>query len=107
MEAQAHRSLRPSSEHPEALRLLRTAIGGGDWELARSAAELVAGSAIPHTAEALQERMRILSDLLNGARAGRAHLADSLARVSAAKRFQEAAASALRERQNFAETTES
>jgi hypothetical protein len=107
MQAQAHRSLQPSSEHPEALGLLHTAIGGGDWELARSAAELVAGSAIPHTAEALQERLRILSGMLNGARAGRAHLGDSLARVTAAKRFQDAAASAFRERQNFAETTES
>jgi hypothetical protein len=103
MQAQAHRSPPPSSEEPEALRLLRAAIGGGDWELARSAAELAADGAMPYSAEALQERAGILSGLLNAARAKRAHLVDSLTRVNAAKRFQDGASAS--ERQNFAETT--
>jgi hypothetical protein len=105
MEAQAARFRPHNSDEPEAIRLLRTAISGGDWELARSSAELVAGGAVPATAEALQERCRILSDLLNAARAKRAHLVDAQARVNAAKRFQDAAGNAW-ERQNFAETAE-
>jgi hypothetical protein len=82
--------LRPhSSEEPEALHLLRTAISGGDWELARSAVELVAGCAAPTSLEETRDRLDALTTVLNAARAGRAHLVDSAVRVTAAKRFQD------------------
>lgn len=77
-----------SSEEPERFRVLRTAIGGGDWELARASAEEMAAERLPATAEGLKARAEALSELLNAARAGRAHLVDSLLRVNAARRFQ-------------------
>jgi hypothetical protein len=106
MEALETRSTQHSSEEPEPLRLLRTALGGGDWETARSAAELVAFASLPASAEGLQARAEALQELLNAARAGRAHLADSLARVSAARRFQGAAISLADDRQNLVDSTE-
>ena len=77
-----------SSEQPERLRVLRTAIRGGDWELARASAEEMAAERLPATAEGLKARADALAELLNAARAGRAHLVDSLSRVNAARRFQ-------------------
>jgi hypothetical protein len=76
------------SEEPERLRVLRTAIGGGDWELARAAAEEIAAERLPASAEGLKARAETLTELLNAARAGRAHLVDSFSRVNAARRFQ-------------------
>jgi hypothetical protein len=92
-----------SSEEPEPIRLLRTAIGSGDWDLARSAVTLVAFGSLPDSAEELKARAEVLRELLNAARAGRAHLVDSLARVSAAKRFQ-GAIFQDDERQNLADS---
>ena len=101
-----HKSPPHNSEEPEALRLLRTAIGSGDWELARTSAERMAVDPLPGSAEGLKTHAETLRELLNAARAGRAHLADSLARVTAAKRFQGAAASQADDCQNLVDSTE-
>jgi len=94
------------SEEPEPLRVLRTAIGGGDWELARATAEEMAAERLPATAEGLKARAEALAELLNAARAGRAHLVDSLSRVNAARSFQGSAEFQATERQNFVDSTE-
>jgi hypothetical protein len=101
-----HQLLQHSSEEPEPLRVLRTALGSGDWELARAAAELAAGGSLPDSAEGLKARAEILGELLNAARAGRAHLVDSLARVRAATRFQDEAVFQADDRQNLVDSAE-
>ena len=102
-----HPSAPHNSEEAEPLRLLRTAIAGGDWELARSAAALVAAGSLPASAEGLKRHVDALVEILNAARAGRAHLADSLARVSAATRFQGAGeASGSDDCQNLVDSTD-
>jgi hypothetical protein len=85
-----HQLPQHSSEEAEPLQLLRTAVAGGDWELARSAATLVAAGSLPASAEGLKRHVDALVEILNAARAGRAHLVDSLTRVTAATRFQDA-----------------
>ena len=94
------------SEEPERLRTLRTAIGAGDWDLARASVEEMAAERLPGSAEELKARAEALTGLLNAARAGRAHLVDSLSRVSAARRFQSSAAFQATERQNLVDSTE-
>jgi hypothetical protein len=76
-----------SSEETHAIRLLRSAIASGDWDLARASAELLAREQAPPSAADLKALVEVLAELLKAARAGRAHLADSLARVTAASRF--------------------
>jgi hypothetical protein len=98
-------SLQHSSEEPESLRVLRSAIGGGDWELARAAAERMAAEPLPTSAEELKQHAVALQELLNTARAGRAHLVDSVTRVSAARRFQGSAEFQDAERQNLVDST--
>jgi len=102
-----HHSAPHRSEETEPLRLLRTAIAGGDWELARSAATLVAAESVPTSVEGLKRHAEALHEVLNAARAGRAHLVDSLARVTAATRFQGAGeAFESDERQNLVDSTD-
>jgi hypothetical protein len=48
----------------------------------------MAAERLPASAEGLKARAEALAELLNTARAGRAHLADSVSRVNAARRFQ-------------------
>lgn len=81
--------------------MLRIAIASGDWETARSATELLGAAPLPPAAPDLGDRVAALLGLLNAARAARAHLAMSLARVEAASRFQEPSP----ERQNLVDTT--
>ena len=83
------KSLPHNSKEQDPLQILRKAIGSGDWELARSASERLASAAAPDSAEGLKAQVETLVELLNAARAGRAHLADSLSRVNAARRFQD------------------
>lgn len=84
---------------------MRAAIGGRDWQQARTAAELMAAGPLPASAEELKARAEALGELLNAARAGRAHLVDSLARVRAARRFQGTADRfGPEERQNFVDS---
>jgi len=102
-----HKSAPHNSEETEPLRLLRSAIAGGDWELARASAGLLADERLPASAEGLKERVEALRELLNAARAGREHLAGSLARVSAAKRFQSGGDwFGTDERQNLVDSTD-
>ena len=102
-----HQSRLHSSEEQEPLRLLRTAIGSGDWDLARASAELLAGERLPASAEGLKAHAEALGELLNSARAGRAHLVDSFARVRAATRFQCAGDRfQTDERQNLVDSTD-
>jgi hypothetical protein len=103
---QVHKSLPHNSEEQDPLQLLRTAIGSGDWELARSAAERLASTAAPDSADGLKAQVDVLIELLNVARAKRAHLADSLTRVTAAQRFQGTAILQGDDRQNLVDSTE-
>ena len=95
-------SIPPRSDPEPAIARLRRAIEAGDWPLARSVAQQLAGDPMPEDAEALARRLRQLGELLSAARASRAQLADSLARVRAAVRFGDASA-ALFPRQNLVE----
>jgi hypothetical protein len=65
----------------------------------------MAAEPLPASAEELKEHAMALQELLNTARAGRAHLVDSLTRVSAARHFQGAAGLQEDERQNLVDST--
>jgi hypothetical protein len=97
-EAPLPRSL-PHLSDSDLLLDLERAIERDDWDMARAAAERLGSDPAPETAAALMARAAELNRLVIAARARRAHLAASLARVQAANRFTASAA----DRQNLAD----
>jgi hypothetical protein len=66
----------------------------------------MAAEPLPASAEELKKHAQALQELLNTAQAGRAHLVDSLGRVSAARHFQGSAELQDVDRQNLVDSTE-